>query len=201
MAFHCYYISTYHYHSGCVYLPLHIHILLNSPVTEKLVQRVPLLAAAAGVCFILGGLFGAVCSVTIARGVKRCHKHKQRRRLLPIPAENISDPTYTELAPAASSTDSGVRRDNEYMELGSTEIPQAQGNDTPQSECCNGVTMTSSCMETVCTTSDEAPNSSDDAYSVRVILPPTPPDSQQSLQCSCIEVDLDELERAVLQQD
>ena len=164
-------------------------------MSEKLVQRLPLLAAAAGICFIFGSMFGAACAMTIGRGVKRHRNHKQRRRLVPTPAENESNPTYTELPPAPSSSDSSVRRDNDYMELGNAGSSQAQSSGTPPTECCNGVTVTSSCMETLCTASDGTPNSAE------IILPPTPPDSQQALLCSCIEEDLDALERVVQQQN
>ena len=166
-----------------------------------LVQRIPLIGAAAGICFILGGMFGAMCAVTIARGTKQCKKQKRKRRI--ARAVRVQpDPTYTELTATNSS---GVRRSNEYIELDTVESGQPQSsspNEVAQytaDPSCNGVTMMTSCGETVCMPTDGVPVSCGDVSPG--ITPPPLPDRQPTPQCSCIEVDLDELERAIVQQD
>ena len=165
--------------------------IFHIPVTEALVQRVPLLAAAGGVCFILGTVFGCVCSMTVARGAKRCrHKPKQRRICISPPLE-VEHLTYTELTPAANTSGVRERRDNVYMEIG---FPQSLVSSTPNgsrvSSACSGAT---SCSQTV-VGSDPVPVSNSE------VLPLPARDSPQCCD-TCIEVDLDELERVVLQQD
>ena len=85
-------------------------------------QRVPLMAAAAGVCFVVGCVFGTMCAVTISRGTSRCRrkrKHKRRRRSdiqISSPVQPEPEPNYAELTPVrttpASSSASRTLSDN-----------------------------------------------------------------------------------------
>lgn len=179
-------------------------ILINIPfclsVTEVLVQRLPLMGVAAGVCFILGVLFGAICALTISRGTRQCSKKKHRRKT-PTAVQVQPDPTYTELTVtvADSSNNGRVRQSNDYMELNITEprssTPIPPDQTTAHSDT-NGVGLMATCNQRVCMPCD-GPN--DEFLSPCGLLPEDTQHTPQ--QGSCIEVDLDELERAVMQQE
>ena len=226
-----------------LHLPLLITIVTRFPsipaVTERLVQRVPLMAGAAGVCFVVGCVFGTLCAVTIGRGTsrRRTHKHRTRRRrredvYITPPVQSQSDPNYAELSPvrvttvASSSTASSAsstssagstgssnsasnsssdasttnmnssvggdqasggsdgRRENDYTELGMPDIPQFHRP--------NGTTNSVGLREIATNVGDPCRDSSSG--------PPLPPRGQPTNCETCIDMDLDELERVVLQQ-
>lgn len=161
------------------------------PVTEMLLQRLPLIAGAGALCFVLGTLFGAVCAVTIARGVTRRRRNKcMKKPSISPPVLVEPEPTYTELTLPPANTE-GERRDNDYIELGVSTDPHTQplSCSTPnENTSCSGA---AACAEATCETA-----------AMCELLPLPPRLSQQRSECSsCIEVDLDELERAVSQQD
>lgn len=232
-----------------------------SPVTEVLVQRVPLIAAVAAIAFTLGCVFGTICVVTIGRGVRRnkIHKHKyNKRRQIQIsyPLQSTPDPTYSELTPPSSTSNASSngsttpssngspnsnravqisserraertrvsgsdrdyiaerlrcnrsrRRDNYYAELGMPGTPQ-EFNSTINTPDDNTSTNCGTTLETELTCIDI------DALQAQCCTTPPPlparPNqhhpplllTQDTPRCSsCIEVDLDELERAILEQD
>lgn len=167
-------------------------------MTEVLVQRLPLMGVAAGVCFILGVLFGAVCALTIARGTRQCSRRKHRRKA-PTAVQVQPDPTYTELTVADSTNNSRVRQSNDYMELNITEPRSSTPNPPDQTRAhsdTNGVGLMSPCSQRVCMPCD---GTNEDTLSPCGLLPHDTQHTPQ--QGSCIEVDLDELERAVMQQE
>ena len=230
-------IKTYTPDPDYLIPPLSQCLLVVLPaVTERLVQRVPLMAAAAGVCFVVGCLFGTLCTVTISRGTSRCrHRHKRRRRRrseiqISPPIQSVADPNYAELTPvrvtsasssvsSTSHSSSGIssmaptpnitnnsssgattssgpslsvpeaRIENDYTELGMPDTPQF-----PRSSPAGARAVTST----------GASYSGAVYRESSLSVPPLPPRGgaqEEPSSCqTCIEVDLDELERAVLQQ-
>ena len=192
-------------------------------------QRLPLLAVAAGICFILGIVFGAVCAVTVARGVQQRKRHKRRRRIAmqvrPDPdtteltaQTNTSATTSTNITSSTNITpsinsssissirgscsntgDSGTgngRSSNDYMELGVTGSapPRSSTPSEPAAECgrdCGGaaILQTSAALH-----EDGSLQSSRKTCAGHS-------ESGAAVECSCIDIDLDELERAISQQD
>ena len=162
-----------------------------------LVQRLPLIAGAGAVCFVLGTLFGAVCAVTIARGVirRRGKSMCKRKPTISAPVQVEAEPTYTELTLSPANGECN-RRDNYYIELGVPANTQPLCGSTPNdSITASSCSRAASCAEASCRTVS--------AVTCETELLSLPPrQSQPRSECSsCIEVDLDELERAVLQQD
>lgn len=232
-------IKTYTPDPDYLIPPLSQGLLVFLPaVTERLVQRVPLMAAAAGVCFVVGCVFGTLCAVTISRGTSRCrrrHKRRRRRRSeiqISPPIQSVADPNYAELTPvrvtsasssvsSTSHSSSGIssmaptpsntnsssgattssgssglslsvpeaRMENDYTELGMPDTPQF-----PRSSPASARVVTST----------GASYSGAVYRESSLSVPPLPPRGgaqEEPSSCqTCIEVDLDELERAVLQQ-
>ena len=70
------------------------------------------MAAAAGICFVVGCVFGTMCAVTIFRGTRRCRRHKHRRRRrrsdvqISSPVQSQTEPNYAELTPVRMTSSS-----------------------------------------------------------------------------------------------
>ena len=181
------------------------------------------MAGAAGVFLVVGCVFGVLCAVTISRGnCRRRHKHRRRRRRreeiqISLPIQSEADPNYAELTPLRTTSDSSTasssssssdhsssgesttlpasssasvpssssgqeeRRENEYTELGMPDAPQFPRPALATARAVSGAVSRAS-----------ASRYEDSS------VPPLPPRGDQCH--TCIEVDLDELERAVLEQ-
>ena len=201
-------------------------LIISHAVTERLVQRVPLMAGAAGVCFVVGCVFGTLCAVTICRGTSRHRRHKNKRVrsrddvVISPPLQRRFDPNYAELSTVRTNTsvssstatntssessaasnssplNSGSvcegRRENDYTELGMPDTPQFPSSRLATSR--TGVSNRLGQRDSAAGVGDPCSDCS--------LAPPLPPrgGQEQASECqTCIDVDLDELERVVLQQ-
>ena len=59
---------------------------------DGFIQRLPLVGVAAGVFFLLGSVYGAVCAATMMRGCQHHHRRKLKRK---ISIRARPDPVYS----------------------------------------------------------------------------------------------------------